>query len=242
MPVPGPAALGRGVVIDAAATPPVAWSGVPVVVLDEPALREPAEAVTTLHAAWAARRPVVVALAVDPVAFRAPQSWDVAPHTLEASFEPWFDRLHFLVWANTYDARDSEPVWWWARKAGRLGADPTPDGPADVALPDGRPAWVDGGPRAPFEPTDLDGVALVHRETVELGSLATAPPPIPPRAVLAPDQLAAVAHQSGAARIIAPAGSGKTRVLTERLRHLVVDRGVERGAVLAVAYNNHAQL
>ncbi|MDP9404782.1 MAG: ATP-dependent DNA helicase UvrD2, partial [Actinomycetota bacterium] len=58
---------------------------------------------------------------------------------------------------------------------------------------------------------------------------------------LAPDQLAAVAHGSGPARVIAPAGSGKTRVLTERLRHLIVDRGFEREAVLAVAYNKKAQ-
>jgi DNA helicase-2/ATP-dependent DNA helicase PcrA len=51
-----------------------------------------------------------------------------------------------------------------------------------------------------------------------------------------------VAHGAGPARIVAPAGSGKTRVLTERLRHLHVDRGVERELVLAVAYNKKAQL
>ncbi len=49
-------------------------------------------------------------------------------------------------------------------------------------------------------------------------------------------------HGAGAARIIAPAGSGKTRVLTERLRHLQADRGIEREGVLAVAYNKKAQL
>ena len=49
----------------------------------------------------------------------------------------------------------------------------------------------------------------------------------PPDADLAPDQLAAVSHERGGARVIAPAGSGKTRVLTERLRHLIEDRGVE---------------
>ena len=48
-------------------------------------------------------------------------------------------------------------------------------------------------------------------------------------AELAPDQLAAVGHRTGPARVIAPAGSGKTRVLTERLRHLVADRGVAPG-------------
>ena len=44
------------------------------------------------------------------------------------------------------------------------------------------------------------------------------------------------------ARVIAPAGSGKTRVLTERLRHLHRRPGLEREAVLAVAYNKQAQL
>src|SRR5690606_37807022 len=45
----------------------------------------------------------------------------------------------------------------------------------------------------------------------------------------------------GPARVIAPAGSGKTRVLTERLRHLVVDRGYEPEGVVAVAYNRKAR-
>ncbi|CAN5626162.1 hypothetical protein BH20ACT2_BH20ACT2_00050 [soil metagenome] len=243
MPAPGPAALGRGVVIDAARSAPAAWSAHPVVVLDGPALREPAEAVTTLHREWSARRPVVVALAVDPSAFRAPQSWVVAPHTLTPGFEAWLDRLQFLVWANNYDARaEGEPVWWWAAKAGRLGANPASDGPCDIVLPDGTAAWVDGGPRTPIEPADVEGLAVVHRETVEQGALSTAPPPAAPTAELAPDQLAAVGHRSGPARVIAPAGSGKTRVLTERVRHLLVDRGLETGAVLAVAYNKQAQL
>ncbi len=50
----------------------------------------------------------------------------------------------------------------------------------------------------------------------------------------------AVDHASGPARIIAPAGSGKTRVLTARLRHLLRDRGWEPGLITAVAYNTRA--
>ena len=129
---------------------PGPWRAAPVVRIDEATLAEPADVVGRLHRAWSARQPVVVALAVDPGSFRAAATWDDAPWTLGPWFEPWMDRLHFLVWANTYDARDGEPVWWWARKAERLGADATPDGPADVVLADGRPAWVDGGPRAPL--------------------------------------------------------------------------------------------
>ena len=101
---------------------PAAWAGAPVVRIDETTLAEPELAVTDLHRAWSERYPVVVELAVDPARFRAPQSWPVEPWTVGPRFEAWLDRLHFLVWANTYDARDGEPVWWWARKAERLGA------------------------------------------------------------------------------------------------------------------------
>ena len=241
MTAPGPPTLGRGVVVDAGTPPPGAWAGAPVVTVDDAALADPGPTVNALHQAWAARRPVVVALAVDPNRFRVPASFEVEPWTLPPSFEAWTDRLHFLVWANTYDARaGGPPGWWWARKAERAGARPNPDGPGDVILPDGRPAWVDGGPRAPLHAAAL-GAEIVHAESVELGRLAPAPPPVAPLAELAPDQLAAVAHRSGPARVIAPAGSGKTRVLTERLRHLAVDRAYEPEGVLAVAYNKKAQ-
>lgn len=243
MPVPGPAALGRGVVTFADHPVPDAWAAAPVVTVDEATLRDPAGVVDRLHRWWAARAPYVVALAVDPARFRAPQSISEEPWRLDAATEPFFDRLHFLVWANTYDARrPGEPIWWWARKAVRLGATDTPEGPGDVVLGDGTPAWVDGGPRGPLDPDLIGGHALVHCETVEAGRLDPDRLAVAPRADLAEDQLAAVTHASGPARVIAPAGSGKTRVLTERLRHLVVDRGWGSDAVLAVAYNKEAQL
>ncbi|QXC61536.1 ATP-dependent DNA helicase UvrD2 [Aquihabitans sp. G128] len=242
MPVPGPAALGRGVVVNAGGAIPAPWITAPVVTVDDAVLKAPAAVVAALHAAWAEREPVVVELAVDPARFRAPQDVTDAPWRLDPDFEPWFDRLHFLVWANTYDARAGDPIWWWGRKAARLGATPTPDGATDVALPDGTEAWVDGGPRRPWSAADLAGAPVVHSESVELGRLAVGPEPVAPAADLAPDQLAAVAHQSGAARVIAPAGSGKTRVLTERLRHLLADCGLEPESLLAVAYNKEAQL
>ncbi|MEZ5177085.1 MAG: UvrD-helicase domain-containing protein [Acidimicrobiales bacterium] len=232
MPVPGPVALGRGVVVNQGGAIPAPWITAPVVTVDDDALRSPAPVVGRLHEAWAAREPVVVELAVDPARFRTPQHLNDEPWRLSPDFEPWFDRLHFLVWANTYDARSTDdPIWWWGRKAGRLGATPTPQGAADVELADGTPAWIDGGPRRPLDPADVAGHAVVHAESVELGALVAAPPPVAPTADLAPDQLAAVGHLSGPARVIAPAGSGKTRVLTERLRHLLGDRAWERRAV-----------
>jgi DNA helicase II / ATP-dependent DNA helicase PcrA len=204
-------------------------------------LADPAATVRSLHGAWVNRQPIVVVLAVDPARFRTPVSQPIEPWRLDAGFELWLDRLQFLTWANTYDARAggkrTEPVWWWARKAERLGAGASPDGRADVVLPGGRNAWIDGGPRRSF----ALAYEVVHRESVELGTLATVPRPKDPTAQLAPDQLAAVAHDAGPARVIAPAGSGKTRVLTERLRHLLVDRDFERELVLAVAYNVKAR-
>jgi DNA helicase-2/ATP-dependent DNA helicase PcrA len=214
----------------------------PVITVDEGTLQAPAEVVGRLHRAWAGRQPVVVELAVDPSRFRDPVSLDGQPWTWTPATEPWFDRLHFLVWANTYDARSGSLIWWWGRKAARVGAVAGDDGPADVVLPGSVPAWIDGGPRMPIDPDSVGGHRVVHAETVELGRLDVAPQPIPPDAALAPDQLAAVAHASGPARVIAPAGSGKTRVLTERLRHLLGDRAWERELVLAVAYNKEAQL
>jgi DNA helicase-2/ATP-dependent DNA helicase PcrA len=81
----------------------------------------------------------------------------------------------------------------------------------------------------------------VHAETVDLGGLTPQPPPSGSTAELAPDQLAAVEHGAGPARIIAPAGSGKTRVLTQRYRHVLVGRGYDNRTTIALAYNKKAQ-
>jgi DNA helicase II / ATP-dependent DNA helicase PcrA len=244
VPLPAPPELGRGVVVLAGDEPPAAWRDAARVVVDEATLAEPQDPVERLHSAWAGREPVVVELAVDPARFRVPVEHRVEPWVAGAGFTPWLDRLHFLVWANTYDARGDrldEPAWWWAAKAVRAGARRPTEGdePGDVVLADGTPAWVDGGPRSPLA-VPLAGASVVHRESVEVGSVAPMPTPAPPAAVLAPDQLEAVAHGSGPARIIAPAGSGKTRVLTERYRHLLADRGYEPATALAVAYNRKA--
>ena len=235
MSAPGPCQLGRAVIVGRDAPPPAAWAAADRVVIDDQALADPGQAVGQLHEAWSRRTPVVIELGVDAARFRAPASYLDAPWELSAAFEPWAERLHFLVWANSYDARaEGEPIWWWARKASRLGA--TEGGGADVLLSDRTEAWIDGGPRTPHE-----GLVVVHSESVELGSLSLQPAPVAPSALLAPDQLGAVGHASGPARIIAPAGSGKTRVLTERCRHLLADRRYEREAVVALAYNKKAQ-
>lgn len=191
---------------------------------------------------------MVVELDVDPDELRRPETTDRQPYQLGSSFELARDRLQFLVWTNSYDARGDDLVWWHGRRAARLGA--TPGGPADVVLPDGRPAWCDGGPSQVFEPDAARalGGAVVHRWSIEAGSLVPAGPragpspawPDRPLAQLAPDQQAAVVHARGPARVIAPAGSGKTSVLTARLRHLLLDRGIDPSVVTAVAFNRRA--
>jgi DNA helicase-2/ATP-dependent DNA helicase PcrA len=76
--------------------------------------------------------------------------------------------------------------------------------------------------------------------TVTHGSLT---PPLTPdcSADLAPDQLAAVSHPGAAVRVIAPAGSGKTRVLTERARHLINNWRIPASAITVLAFNRRAQ-
>ncbi|MFN8610437.1 MAG: ATP-dependent helicase [Vulcanimicrobiota bacterium] len=169
---------------------------------------------------WLERRPLVLELHLSVDELRQPEVCLQAPYELRPDFEFRRERLHFLVWANNYDATRGEPIWWHDRLARRLGHSHLP---------------VDGGPRANLP------CAAVHRESVESGRLGVTQLEGVPALELAPDQLRAVLHRGGAARVLAPAGSGKTRVLTQRLDYLL-GCGFEKDRVMALAYNRRAAL
>jgi DNA helicase-2/ATP-dependent DNA helicase PcrA len=230
---PGPQALGRGLVVEPGDIVPEAAAAWPRFTVDLVVLTSPAETLVQLDHWWRTRTPSLIVLEVPFAELRQPETISIAPFELTPRFEFARERLHFLTWINRYDGRGGELRWHHGERALTVGATPTiEDG--DVSV-DGRPVWIDGGPRT----SRTDELAVVHVETVWSGGLTLDRSPAP-EADLAPDQMAAVAHPGGPARIIAPAGSGKTRVLTERMRHLVTARGWNSDAITALAYNRRA--
>ena len=233
----GPDALGRALLVAPGAAAPAPWDTAERVSVDASCLATPEPVVDALRRAWVERRRVVVEWSID---LPGPERWvdDTVPWAVDATRTDPHEALAHLARTNAVDVRQPDrPRWAWLDAAVAAGA--TAGGPADVVLPDGRPAWIDGGPLTRFPSEAVDGVAVVPRVNVERGRLT----PLGtggPTADLAPDQLAAVAHPTAAARIIAPAGSGKTRVLTERARHLLRDWGVHPSALCLVAYNRRA--
>jgi DNA helicase-2/ATP-dependent DNA helicase PcrA len=226
------------VVVGPGAPTPPAWAGADRVHIDSALLADPArlaETVVDLQRRYVRRTPTVFELDLAPGELTAPETTYASPYELGGRFTFLGERLVKAVWHNSYDARAHPPVWWWGHKAAaRL--EVTVGGPADVVKTDGTPVWIDGGPRQPLD----SGQEVIHHESVDLGRDTPVRPMKLPTSDLASDQLDAVTHLVGPARIIAPAGSGKTRVLTARVRHLIEDRGVEPELLTAVAYNRRA--
>src|SRR6202012_4560869 len=125
----------------------------PRVVIDQPTLDEPSTVLAALQQAWSTRRSLVVELAVDSKGLQERETHRLPVHALSPRFEFARERLHFLVWANNYDARNGEPIWWHGRKALRsFSAHRLVESDvADIELADGTPLWVDGGPYAPTD-------------------------------------------------------------------------------------------
>jgi DNA helicase-2/ATP-dependent DNA helicase PcrA len=217
--------------------PPAEWGDAARLIVDAAAWHDPTPVLATLRAASHAGRSLVLEVSGDDA---APDTVDTRdPHQVGVRHDLPRDELWHLVRSNGVDARDADRAsWWLVDRAVALGAEVAPEGDGDVVLPDGTAVWLDGGPVRHRPP--VAGVPVLHAVTVEHGRLD---PPLAnvTAADLAPDQLAAVTHPGGAARIIAPAGSGKTRVLTERARHLLQVWRLPPSAVSLVAFNKRAQ-
>jgi DNA helicase-2/ATP-dependent DNA helicase PcrA len=228
-------ALGRSVLVSPGQPAPEPWSGCQRVTLGP---ETDAAVIQDLEAAFLGRRPLVIEIA---------SGWSLPVNESETSpiwsLGPGFsfpgERLRHAALFNSLDARGAETTWRWSGMAVPLGAEP--GGPADIMLRNGRPAFVDGGPFGFLDPSEL-GVpeaVVIPRVAVEHGHLT----PFEANtgtAELAPDQEAAVTHPGGSARIIAPAGSGKTRVLTERARHLLKNWRIPPESLCLVAFNKRA--
>ena len=235
--VAGPDCLGRSVLVSPGQRPPTPWERCPRVAVDT-ASPDPA-AGRRLRGAWRERERLVIevdgSLPEAAPTLGAPW-WELGPGTTLGD-EVWY---HLLT-ANAVDARDPDRLRFTPRdRAMAAGARPaSADQPGDVAADTGI-LWCDGGPLDCFEPAELEGAALVPAASLAAGRL-TPLRTCEPVADLAADQQHAVGHLGGGACIVAPAGSGKTRVLTERARWLVRDLGVAPSAVCLVAFNVRAR-
>ena len=230
--------LGRSVLVSPGQSPPAPWERCGRV----PVSTGSPDAATgrRLRSAWHGRERVVIELdgplpGAEP-ALEKPW-WEWGPG-LTLTDEIW----HHLLTANVVDARDPDRLRFAPRdRALEAGARPAaPNQPGDIVSASGGPAWCDGGPLDCFDSSELQGAALIPAASLAAGDLSVLRH-CEPDADLAPDQRQAVGHLGGGACIVAPAGSGKTRVLTERARWLVQGLGAAPSAVCLVAYNVRAR-
>ena len=228
----GPEALGRNLVVNPGQDAPEPWAECERIVVDG----QPG-ALSHLRELRKTRTRAVIELGID--LSDEPPVLDVSYWHLSPNTDLEGESAQHLVFEHSVDARvPAKPTIRAVSRAVSAGARPLPQGLGDVETNEG-PAWCDGGPLEWFDDIEL-GAPVIPAVHLAIGSLTTIRN-IMPRADLADDQLLAVAHSGGGARIIAPAGSGKTRVLTERARHLVRDRGIDPATVCLVAFNVRAR-
>ena len=224
----GPLSLGRSVLINPSDATPEEWLGVTRVGVNE---LKP----DFLRESWMKRRPLVIEMPTGYIGFSN------MSQKLKHKFDD--ENLLFYMTENSVDALDPDnPRWWATEIAIELGASLIPNGHqnGDLIAPDGEAIWVDGGPFTLNSLRPQNGIHIVPRVHLKQNKLV--PIVINPQVetVLDPEQLAAVTSNGGPSRIIAPAGSGKTRVLTERIKFLAAS-GVDTKCITAIAYNVRAR-
>ena len=232
----GPAELGRSLLARPGQPVPAPWDQCERLPVSERGFAP--ETGRRLRDAWQRRERLVLEL--DGELPQADPVWQARWWELQPGLTLRSEVLAHLLTANAVDARDPDrPRFAPVEAALAAGAQRADDADAgDVLTPTG-PAWCDGGPLDMLIGEGTGG-AVIPAVNLAVGSFSPLRPCVP-AAELAADQRAAVAHLGGAACIVAPAGSGKTRVLTERARYLVRDLGVAPSAVTLVAFNVRAR-
>jgi DNA helicase-2/ATP-dependent DNA helicase PcrA len=118
----------------------------------------------------------------------------------------------------------------------------TPQDQLPLNLPDGAPASGVSAPAA-----DVDALSIAEDSDTPVAA-TSADVPAPARASsedailrdLTPEQRAAVTHLDGPLLIVAGAGTGKTRVITRRIAHLIATRRARPEQILALTFTDRA--